>query len=331
MTTVTMHEVFGRAGASDSDRPAWLAERRPGITATEIRNIVRKKVAVPTLIAQKLGRRPESDWTGPYAAWGNAREPHIAAEIERRYSIRPETRIFHAADEPRFLVSPDGLGVDFDGDLLGSEVKTGEEDLTPGAGHFEKLGYDLQCQWGMRVTGAQRWLFAWEQRFGVPGDFWAGDLRFFWIERDDKVIADLERRAREFLVEYDRVAAEPWTPDALDEVLDTHAVNYLRFLEEEKEAGEAKKREWAELLAAKKSQTSSMARITYSPGSTSEVTTVDLEAAKADAEGAAAFAALQAAQQAWDALCADRFTTTTTVTSRPTLRVTAVKPKDMKE
>lgn len=326
MTPVLLDALEARAGASDQDRPAWLAERRSGITATEIRDLMRHKVSEATLIARKLGRKPESDWVGAYALYGREREPIIAAEVERRWAIHPESRLFHAADEPRFMCSPDGIGVNFDEEIQGSEIKTSEEDLSPWLPLFSKLGYDLQCQWCMRVTGAQRWLFVWEERTGVPEDFWPGDRHFYWIDRNEAVIADMDHRARAFLEALDRAAAEPWEPGEVDEELDTHAVNYLRFLAEENAAKEAKAREWAALQAAGRSQTSPLARVTYSPGAVVEVEEIDFAAAEAAAPEMLKI--LRAAQAAWDEHC-EGFKTTKKVTGRPTLRVTAVKQKEL--
>src|SRR5207302_198902 len=82
-----------RAGASDEDRPAWLADRRSGITATEVRDLHLKKISRVKLIGQKLGRVPEgSDRRGKQAAWGHEREPEIAREVLARYAMVPESR-----------------------------------------------------------------------------------------------------------------------------------------------------------------------------------------------------------------------------------------------
>jgi hypothetical protein len=318
--------LMGCAGASDTDRPAWLAERRLGVTATEVRDLMVHKVAAPTLVARKLGRKAESDWTGAYAAWGKMREPIIAAEVQTRWAIQPESRLFHAPVESRFMCSPDGVGVNFDEEITGSEIKTSEEDLSPWLPLFSKLGYDLQCQFCMFVTGARRWLFVWEERFGMPGDFWPGERHFYWIERDDAVIARMVTVASGFLAMLDVARDEPWLAAAFDEELDTHAVNYLRFLAEENAAKEAKQIEWAALLAAGKSQESPLARITYRAPATVDVDEVDFEAARATLLGAEMHRQMQAAQAAWDAHC-EKFKTTKQVTGRPTLRVTSPKPE----
>jgi hypothetical protein len=319
-------ELDRRAGASDEDRPAWLAERKGGITATELRDLMIHKISEKRLIDMKLGRKPESDWTGPYAAYGKEREPEIAREVAQRWNIMPETRLFHAADEPRFMCSPDGIGVNFDELIQGCEIKTAELSLAPWDPAFHELGYDVQCQWCMRVTGAKRWLLAHEERHGVPGDFWPGERHFHWIDRDDALIAEAERRARRFLEALDAARAEPWVPAEIDEELDTHAVNYLRFLAEENAAREAKQREWAALLAARKSQTSTLARVTFTPATSGEVEETDLEAA--EAANPEIFAEMARISKAWDDHVA-KFKKLVPVKGRDRLRVTAVKTKEM--
>ena len=47
-------DLMSRAGASDQDRPAWLAERRGGVTATEIRDLAIGKKRQGELVDLKL-------------------------------------------------------------------------------------------------------------------------------------------------------------------------------------------------------------------------------------------------------------------------------------
>lgn len=156
-----------RAGASDTDRELWLAERLRGVTATEIRDLV---VKGPTfrreLIDIKLGRTVDSFTGNQYTAWGKKREPIIAAWVEQSFGILPESRVIRAAENLRLLASPDGVGVDFDGNLLLSEIKTSGHDIAPGTAKYADVGYLLQMIWGMRITGARRCLYVWEQHDG---------------------------------------------------------------------------------------------------------------------------------------------------------------------
>lgn len=273
-TTVdVVAELEQRAGASDKDREQWLAERRRGVTATEIRELMLGNITDEELADRKLGRIRDDFAGNAYTAWGNEREPVIAAIVEQRWAIRPESRVFRAADNPRHLASPDGLGVDFDETLRASEIKTGAErfDLAPWGHDFEKKGYGLQIQWNHHVLGAERTLYSWEQRLGMPGSFRPGLLRHEWVERDDKVIARLVERADRFLAVLDaRAAEEPAGPAPIDEELDTLAVNYLRGLDLEKEAKALKEpayRAMFERLDAGEPvlQESPLARVSFTP------------------------------------------------------------------
>lgn len=321
-------------GPSDTDRDAWLAARRQGITATEVRDLYLGKISRADLIALKLGRRKDSFSGNAYTRWGNEREPVIAAEIERRYAIRPESRLVHAADNPRFLASPDGLGVDFDGDLVIDEIKTAGEPIPIGSEAYEKKGYRAQKTWQMRVTGARRCLYAWEIRNGSPQDgFSPGDLHFEWFEYDETLAAELEQIATDFLAALDAAAAEPFAEPEIDEQVDTHAVNYLRGLALEKEGAALKKSAYAALLQAGVSQESPLARVTFTPGRPAqvlEVEDVDFEAARATGEGAALFEALQAAERAW-AAHTERFKVTRQIEGKATgPRVTVTPGKGTK-
>lgn len=321
------------AGASDQDKPAWLAERRQGISATEIRDLYSGRITVDELVGRKLGRLPEiGDLSHiPAVDWGNQREPVIAEWVERRWGIRHESRVFHAADEPRFLASPDGVGVNFDEMLQVSEIKTTGVEIPPWSDAYQRKGYEFQQQWVMRVLGAERSLFVWEIREedsdGAGGRvFVPGSRGAEWVPRNEKVIAELEEVARVFLAELDRAAAEPWDEPVVDEELDRFAGDYLRALELEREAKRLKEPAWQALLAAGRSQVSSVARVTYKAPVPVTVEEVDFEAAKADPVGAELFDAQARARELWDEFC-ERFKSKRVVVGRPTLRVTAIKQK----
>ena len=65
-----------------------------------------------------------------------------------------ESRVFSAVDNPRHLASPDGIGVDFDGNVFLGEGKTSKDDLDPQAGNLPDQ-YLYQMQWQMHVIGSQ--------------------------------------------------------------------------------------------------------------------------------------------------------------------------------
>ncbi|PRB01789.1 YqaJ viral recombinase family protein [Microbacterium sp. MYb64] len=292
-------DLYARAGASDKDRTAWLAERAQGITATEIRDLIRGKIRQQDLIDLKLGRKTDSFTGNVYTDWGNLREPVIAEGV-RGYGIEPESRVFHGVQNSRHLASPDGLGVQFGDALVVSEIKTAGKDIRHGTTRYEETGYELQMQWAMWVTGATRCLFVFEERISTRAGFEPGQLFSEWVERDEAMIAALIARADLFLAELDR-QREDGAP-VIDEDVDTHAVNYLRAIDEEKRWAALKQEHYAAVVAAGISQESSLARVTYTPavdGEVVEVEEIDYDAARAD--GAALFAQLQKVQARWDA------------------------------
>lgn len=335
--------LFSRAGASDTDRPAWLAERRVGLTATQVRDLVIGAISEQRLIDEKLGRTAEAGDLShiPVIGWGNEREA-VIAEVLRGEGFLPESRVFRHAENPRYLASPDGVQETWDGDLWVSEIKTAAHDLPPGSEEIARKGYELQVQWVMFVTGAKRARFVVEERIAVEADgertrFVPGDLHRHWIERDDLEIGRLVERADRFLAELDRQREEG--APVVDELVDTHAFNYLRGLAAEKAGAALKTQSYAALLEAKKSQESAHHRVTYSPakpGAVTEVPETDFEKAKRARGGKALFVALQAAQdvardaqRAWDAHC-ERFTTTREVVGKGSaarVTVTAVKQR----
>jgi len=297
ITSDALADLESRAGASDTQRDLWLAERAQGITATEIRDLVKGKLRQDDLIALKLGRKVDSFSGNQFTDWGNEREAIIAAGI-RGMGIEPESRVFHGERDSRHLASPDGVGVDFDGAVVISEIKTSGKDIRRGQPAYFETGYELQMQWAMWVTGADRCLFAFEERITVAGRFEPGQLFTEWVPRNDDVIAELVERADAFLAEMDRQREEG--APVIDEELDTHAVNYLRAIDEEKRWTALKAESYRAVVAAGKSQESPLARITYTPekaGEVLEVEEIDYDAARAADPGL--FEALQVAQNAW--------------------------------
>lgn len=330
-------DLESRAGASDKDRELWLAERRRGVTATEIRDMYlesqgrRSWSTKQGLIDRKLGRVPEVEDLShvPVVRWGNDREP-VVAERLRGEGFAPESRVFHHPCNSRYLASPDGIAVDFDEQIDVLEIKTAAYDLPPGSLVLDRKGYAIQVQWVMFVIGARRCRFVVEERHQAEHGFEPGELHRHWIERDDDLIAELVKLADGFLAELDRQRDEG-APE-IDEEVDTHAVNYLRGLAAEKEGKALKESSYKALLAAGKSQTSTLARVTYTPpkpGVTVEVEEVDFAAAEAAAPEM--LANLRAAQRQWDDHC-QTFTKTVTSTgpgSREKVTVTAVKQKEV--
>jgi hypothetical protein len=65
------------------------------------------------------------------------------------------------------------------------------------------LDHVRQMQWQMFVTDAEKCLYAWQLRVDVPGGFAPGwiEPRSVWVERDEKMIADLVKVAERLIEE----------------------------------------------------------------------------------------------------------------------------------
>lgn len=342
MSAAVLEALADRFGPSDADREEWLAARRQGITATEVRDLWlldpgRRVLAMRELAEKKLGRRADSFSGNKYTAWGKEREPVIAELVRERYGIEPESRLVRAAENPRHLASPDGVGVGLDGALVLDEIKTSGHDLDPDAAHpnaFDKAGYLAQMVWQMYVVGAALCLFAYEHRLGsgtdddpfVPG---VTSFRWFAAEEHGGLLSELLAIADEFLAVLDEMGAEAFVEADIDEELDTLAVNVLLGREMEAEAKGLKDPAWKalqETLIARGrafQQESTLARITFTPGVAAETQEPDLDAAKAaDPE---LFAEMEAISQRWKEHLA-QFSKTQIKPGLPRLTVTQVKP-----
>ena len=335
-------DLEARAGASDQDREAWLAERRSGLTATGIKELWMRKLGrksystAQEMIDEKLGRVEDTFTGNKYTRWGVDREPVIAAQLAGE-GFTEEHRVFGAAANSCHLASPDGLAFDFDENLVLLEIKTAGYDLPPGSAEFDAKGYEFQCQWQMYVCGAQRVRFVVEERIEEPdGSFSPGPLHRHWVERDDELIAQLIVCADEFLAELERQRAGEGP--VIDEEVDTHALNYLRAIGEEKTWAALKKSSYTALIEAGISQESGLARVTFTPGKPAgefveEV--VDLEAAEAahpkeTATLARAKKRVEKLQAEWDALANEHKKSVVVVSKGTAARVTVTAGKETK-
>jgi hypothetical protein len=290
--TLTLED---RAIASSDDRPAWLAARRLGVTATEISKLEVGGASFGRILNEK--RSGVEAFTGNrYTEYGKAREEFIAAWVKERFDIEPNNILYRSDETPLRMATPDGVGFDFDGNLVLAEIKTSKNNLTK-----IPRDYFVQMQWQMYVMDAQRVLFAWEQH----DDDWPDpqpledEPRFQWVERDDEEIARLIAVADRFI---EALAAEPIQTLEYDLELDELAQEVLVHRDAEKVEATAKTAAW-ELLQAKLAtradytQSSPYARVTRSI-ITKTVEEVDVDAAKA-AEPEA-FAAYEAAVAAFE-------------------------------
>lgn len=336
MESQALTDLYARAGASDTDRVAWLAERRNGVTATELRDIMiapDRDRAIRDLVKKK--REGDLFAGNAYTQWGNEREPIIARWLAG-YGVLPESRVFHARENSRHLMSPDGISEDWDGRIVLDEIKTCGHALPKGSDALAKKGYEWQMQWGCYVLDAIGCHLTVEVRLGTPrSGFEPGERTREWFPRNDSMIAQLIEVADLVLAAMD---ADP-VPEVIDEELDTHAVNYLRGLAAEKEGAALKKTAYAALIAAGKSQESPLARVTFTPGTLDhqfEDVVIDLEAAeKAHPDETAALQEAKARvlelQAAWDALAIQHTKTVMQTAKGSAARVTVTAGKATKE
>jgi hypothetical protein len=303
-------DLEARAGASDKDRARWLYERAHGVTATQVRDLYQKAhgfhgITVEELIAEKLpfllaetDEQIEAAAAGgfqgnAYTAWGNEREPVIAEQLRESHGMQPESRVFRSIANPRHLASPDGIRVDVHGRIDVAEIKTAGKPVPVGSRAYVEKGYGIQQTWTTGVVGALGSLYAWELREGRPGEFESGHpfgVDVEWVEFDAALFAELVVLADHFLERLDAAlaAARAGEGPAIDEELDTLAVNYLRGLDLEKEAKALKEpayRAMFDRLDAGEAvvQESPLARVSFTPAVVEEepVFGIDEDAARA--------------------------------------------------
>lgn len=329
-----------RVLASSEDRDAWLAARRPVITATEAKVFLTGSTGEKHQIIREKVTGESSFKGNQYTENGNRREPHIIAWLER-FGFAGCGLLIHADGVQRHAATPDAWRLTFDEEIELAEIKTSKNDVAPWTEHFDRAGYYLQMQWQMYCLGAARVLYVWEQhdddwsRWPEVGPTPLGDPLTEWIDRDDEVIRKLIVQANRWLVKLDEaLVAAP----EVDPILDALAVDVLVGRREEA-AGKAKKDDaWKRLLSAlagrgELSQRSGSAQVTWTPPATSSVprAVVDEEAARAAhmnvwAKVHAARGKAAAAEAEWaDVLT--RFTTTSdeSVTTSAKLTVTSVR------
>lgn len=193
-----------RRGASDQDRPAWLAGRRNGVTATEVAklgayktNAARQK-AMGTLAVEKISG--DDGFSGNrYTEWGVEREPVLEEWAHFMFGFTPESRLAYAEDDIQHIASIDAWRVDDDGTLHLAEFKTSGKQLTWAI--LVEKGYVDQALWQMYVTGAQSNLVMWEERLDDgKGGFKAGVRGTILVARDEARIAVLVGYATAFLL-----------------------------------------------------------------------------------------------------------------------------------
>ena len=164
------------------DRDAWLAARAEGVTATQV-----ARAATPKGLQDELAAiaDPQPVEVNAFMAWGSEREHAIAMRIKESHGLMPNDWLVCAEGRANRwqMATPDALSLDHK--LIGEFKTGGKEPSLP-------IHYRRQIQWQLYVTGAERCVYAYEQRFGEPGAFYpAFDLHVEVVERDDKEIRKL--------------------------------------------------------------------------------------------------------------------------------------------
>lgn len=213
---MSIEDVMKRAGASDTDYENWLAERRNGLTATEVKHLYMGG-SIDELALLKLMPVKSSFTSSKYLTWGKEREPLIADEVSKAYPyLAHESRVFRSASNDRYLASPDMIGVDEVERIALAEIKTSKYDLTPGSDHFDKTGYMYQMQWQMFVLDAAWCVFAWERHHddwvtcsdGIQRPQTISPVEHEVIMRDDALIDQLVQTAEKFFAVMDEIKGE---------------------------------------------------------------------------------------------------------------------------
>lgn len=308
-----LDELTSRACADQvADEAAWLAVRRGGVTASDMAKLARGGAGTrDRLLAEK---REGSAFKGNAdTQWGKDREQAFAGTL-RQFGIEPEWRVFHAVDNPRFLASPDGVGINpKTGGLQLAEVKTSKYKLNLNSAKFAATGYMFQMQWQMYVTGAEQVLLLWERHDGDT----VFPVQLAIIPRDPKIIASLVEQATEFLALLDgeRVVSE--TDTTTIGVL----ARQLATLREQSAQVEAALR--AAIGGRKFSGEFDGVSVSYTGDKLAPKRSVDTS--RAQAEHPEAWQRLQDATVAWDVML-EEYTTTRMVEQTGRLTVKAANP-----
>jgi hypothetical protein len=175
-----------------SERERWLAQRRLGVTATEVAEAATESGFRSALEARM--NPSATDYMARFEAeaeFGSESEPEIMRFAHERFGILPSNWLICAEGNARHRGTPDGLSLDH---TLIAECKTTGKDWIGKNGYTVPIKYRRQCQWNIHVTGADKCLILWDLR--VPDDkgwFYLGWLepKSLWIERDDAMIRDL--------------------------------------------------------------------------------------------------------------------------------------------
>lgn len=207
--------------------PAQLAERREGITATDVAAIVRLNPykSVLDVVAEKRGAAPVDADLGPRGHWGNVLEEPIRKDYSERHAVRVTVPgVLTHPKVKHHKATPDGIvwlrgAQEAD---RGLEIKTHTVWLRGGYGapgtDEVPLHEIVQCSWNMHVTGLPTWdLVAFID--GLPTDY--------RITRDLDFEGDLVEAVDRFWCNVIGGGAEP-EPDGTDRYAE-HLANKFKY------------------------------------------------------------------------------------------------------
>lgn len=185
--------------------PEWFAARVGKVTASRVADVVAKTKSgwsasranyMAELIAERLTGEPAPSFTSAAMQWGLDQEPNAKAAYEFKndaeiisagFIVHP--RIPDSGASPDGLIGPDGM-VEVKCPNTATHIDTLLSRTVPGP-------YITQMQWQMACTGRQWCDFvSFDPR--MPENM---KLFVHRVERDDKVIAQLETDICEFLDE----------------------------------------------------------------------------------------------------------------------------------
>lgn len=180
--------------AKQSDKEAWLAARREGVTATEVAKASTQKGFTEALADRK---NPVAVHQNRFMAWGVEQEPVIAKWVKESTGVMPNDWLISCESNKHFLATPDGLSLDHS-EI--SEIKTTGKDYGK-----PPLAHMRQMQWQLLVTGAEKCFYSWMLRRELEGEFVWGwfEPRCVVVERDEAMIADLIKTADLLLIDFE--------------------------------------------------------------------------------------------------------------------------------
>lgn len=192
--------------------PEWFAERMGKVTASRVADVIAKTKSGPAasranymaqLIAERLTGEVQESYTNAAMQWGTDQEPNARAAYEFRtdatvepigFAVHPS--IADSGASPDGLVAADGL-IEIKCPNTATHIETLLGRAVPGK-------YVTQIQWQLACTGR-----AWCDYVSFdPRMPEAMSLFIARVQRDDRMIAELEAGVREFLTEIGRKVSE---------------------------------------------------------------------------------------------------------------------------